>query len=119
MSAIKEIIELGDIRIIEFFLKTQAVSDCGVCHGDKIRQVTDLKNNWGKVLAKWMSLLGLLVGLLYSIGGLIADLLTIGLNAGTAMAFGAVLILPVLCGILGIVVGLLAELITIIAKKYL
>ena len=60
-----------------------------------------MKNNWGKVLAKWMSLLGLLVGLLYSIGGLIADLLTIGLNAGTAMAFGAVLILPVLCGILG------------------
>jgi len=78
-----------------------------------------LKNIWGKVLVKQMSLFGLLIGLLYSIGGLIADLLTIGLNAGTAMAFGAVLILPVLCGILGIVVGLLAELITIIAKKYL
>ena len=78
-----------------------------------------MKNSWGKVLAKWMSLLGLLLGLLYSIGGLIADLLTIGLNAGTAMAFGAVLILPVLCGILGIVIGFLAELITIIARKYL
>lgn len=78
-----------------------------------------MKNSWGKVLAKWMSLLGLLLGLLYSIVGLIVDLLTIGLNAGTAMAFGAIIILPVLCGILGIIVGYLAELISIIAKKYL
>ncbi|MDC0222017.1 hypothetical protein OAL54_09800 [Gammaproteobacteria bacterium] len=85
----------------------------------KFTRKLNLKNSWGKVLAKWMSLLGLLVGLLYSIGGLIVDLLTIGLNAGTAMAFGAVIILPVLCGILGIIVGYLAELITIIAKKYL
>ena len=85
----------------------------------KFTRKLNLKNSWGKVLAKWMSLLGLLVGLLYSIGGLIVVLLTIGLNAGTAMAFGAVIILPVLCGILGIIVGYLAELITIIAKKYL
>jgi hypothetical protein len=66
-----------------------------------------------------MSLFGLLAGLFYSIGGLIADLLTIGLNAGTAMAFGAVIVLPVICGMLGMVIGFLAELITIIAKKYL
>lgn len=76
-----------------------------------------MRNIWGKVLAKQMSLFGLLIGLLYSIGGLIADLLTIGLNAGTAMAFGAVIILPVLCGILGMVIRLLAELIIIITKK--
>jgi len=76
-----------------------------------------LKNIWGKVLVKQMSLFGLLIGLLYSIGGLIADLLTIGLNAGTAMAFGAIITLPVLCGILGMVIGLLAELIIIITKK--
>ena len=78
-----------------------------------------MKNIWGKVLVKQMSLFGLLIGLLYSIGGLIADLLTIGLNAGTAMAFGAVIVLPVICGMLGMVIGFLAELITIIAKKYL
>ncbi|MDG2251236.1 MAG: hypothetical protein P8N11_10390 [Gammaproteobacteria bacterium] len=78
-----------------------------------------MKNIWGKVLAKQMSLFGLLAGLFYSIGGLIADLLTIGLNAGTAMAFGAVIVLPVICGMLGMVIGFLAELITIIAKKYL
>ena len=40
-------------------------------------------------LAKWMACLGLVCGVLYSVGGLVYDMLTIGLNWGTAMAFMA------------------------------
>ena len=39
-----------------------------------------------------MAFLGVFLGLLYSFGGLIVDLLTVRLNWGTAMAFGALII---------------------------
>ena len=45
-------------------------------------------NPWATTLAKFMTFLGVFLGLLYSFGGLIVDLLTVGLNWGTAMAFG-------------------------------
>ena len=45
-------------------------------------------NPWATTLAKCMAFLGVFLGLLYSFGGLIVDLLTVGLNWGTAMAFG-------------------------------
>ena len=47
-----------------------------------------------KLLATWMAYLGLAFGVLYSVGGFFVDLLTIGLNWGTAMAFGALVGMP-------------------------
>lgn len=61
-------------------------------------------------LAKWMTYLGLVCGVVYSFGGLVYDLLTIGLNWGTAMAFGALLGMPVIFGAFGFVCGALGAL---------
>ena len=50
-----------------------------------------------------MTFLGVFLGLLYSFGGLIVDLLTVGLNWGTAMAFGALIIMPIGFGTVGFI----------------
>jgi len=60
-----------------------------------------------KLAAKWMACAGLVCGVLYSVGGFFVDLLTIGLNWGTAMAFGALVGMPVMFGVFGFVVGAL------------
>ena len=70
-----------------------------------------------KFLAKWMAVAGLLLGSFYAIGGLTIDLLTIGLNLGTAMAFGAIIVLPILFGVFGIILGSLLELLVITRNK--
>jgi hypothetical protein len=59
-------------------------------------------------LGKLGALIGLALGLLYSIGGFFLDLSTTGLNAGTAMAFGAILGMPLMFGGAGFLLGLLA-----------
>lgn len=46
--------------------------------------------------AKLMAWLGLGCGVLYAFGGLVVDLMTIGLNWGTALAFLALLGMPAL-----------------------
>ncbi|MFG1691509.1 hypothetical protein ACGF5M_05085 [Gemmatimonadota bacterium] len=61
--------------------------------------------------AKWMAYLGLACGVLYSVGGLVVDLLTIGLNWGTAMAFGALVGMPVIFGAFGFLCGALIALV--------
>ena len=58
-------------------------------------------------LARWMAYLGFVCGVLYSVGGLIIDMLTIGLNWGTAMAFMALVGMPVIFGALGFLLGAL------------
>jgi len=60
-----------------------------------------------KLLATWMAYLGLAFGVLYSVGGFFVDLLTIGLNWGTAMAFGALVGMPLIFAALGFLVGAL------------
>lgn len=50
-------------------------------------------------------LVGLVLGLVYSIGGLIADLVGPGLNTGTALAFLALVGMPVLFGAVGCLIG--------------
>ena len=60
----------------------------------------------GLILALWAGLLGLVCGFLYSVGGFFVDLLTIGLNRGTAMAFGALLGMPLLFSAAGFVAGI-------------
>jgi hypothetical protein len=62
-------------------------------------------------LARWLAYVGLACGVLYSVGGLIVDLMTIGLNWGTAMAFGALVGMPILFAALGFVCGALVDLV--------
>ena len=58
-----------------------------------------------------MAYLGLVCGVLYSFGGLVIDLLTIGLNWGTVMAFMAVVAMPVIFGTFGFLFGALIALV--------
>jgi len=64
----------------------------------------------GTRAAKWMAYLGLVCGVLYSVGGLAIDLLTIGLNRGSAMAFMALVGMPVIFGAVGLLCGVLIAL---------
>lgn len=56
-----------------------------------------------------MAYLGLLCGVLYSFGGVVVDLLTIGLNWGTLMAFGALIGMPVIFGASGFLFGAMID----------
>ena len=58
-----------------------------------------------KTGARWMAWLGLIFGVLYSVGGFFIDLLTIGLNGGTVLAFAALIGMPVAFGLIGFVAG--------------
>ena len=58
-----------------------------------------------------MVYLGLVCGVLYSVGGLVIDMLTIGLNWGTAMAFMALVGMPVVFGAFGFLCGALIALV--------
>ena len=62
---------------------------------------------------------GFVLGLIYAVGGLVIDLFTVGLNAGTAMAFGAMIVLPALFGASGIIFSLLFKLLLIIRHKFM
>lgn len=61
-------------------------------------------------LARWGAYLGLACGLIYAVGGFFYDLFTRGLNWGTAMAFMAIVGMPVLFGAFGFVLGALIAL---------
>ncbi len=58
-----------------------------------------------------MAYLGLACGALYSVGGFVVDLLTIGLNRGTAVAFTALVGMPVAFGAFGFICGALIALV--------
>ena len=60
-----------------------------------------------KRVARWMAYVGLACGVLYSFGGLIYDLLSVGLNWGTALAFMALVGMPILFGAFGFICGAL------------
>jgi hypothetical protein len=62
--------------------------------------------------ARWGAYVGLLFGVLYSFGGVVVDLLTIGLNLGTLMAFGALVGMPVLFSAAGFFLGVLIALVS-------
>lgn len=49
---------------------------------------------------------GLLAGILYSFGGAAYDLFTTGWNTGTALAFGALLGMPLIFGAAGLGLGI-------------
>jgi len=52
-----------------------------------------------------MAVIGLVAGAIYSFGGFFSDMATTGFNAGTALAFGALIGMPVLAGIAGAIWG--------------
>lgn len=60
-------------------------------------------------LARWMAYPGLACGVAYSVGGLIADLLTTGPNWGHAMAFGALAGMPALLAATGFAAGVMVD----------
>lgn len=63
--------------------------------------------------------LGFITGFLYSFGGLFSDLLTTGLNWGTALAFLALPGIPIVFAIGGFILGLIeAALYNLLAKKF-
>ena len=56
--------------------------------------------------ARTGAILGLALGLIYAVGGLVLDWTTTGLNAGTALAFLALIGMPLMFGALGGLAGL-------------
>ncbi len=48
-----------------------------------------------------MAVIGLVAGLVYAVGGLFTDLATAGFKTGTALAFGALIGMPVVFGLAG------------------
>ena len=63
-----------------------------------------------KLQAMLMGLLGLIAGILYSFGGAIYELFTGTLNSGTALAFLALIGMPIIFAAFGFVVGLIGTL---------
>lgn len=66
--------------------------------------------------ARWGAVVGLGCGVVYAFGGLVVDLLTVGLNGGTALAFLALLGMPLLFGAVAFVLGALAGLLVAIIR---
>ena len=70
-----------------------------------------------RLLALLMARLGFLVGIVYSVGGFLFELSTGTPNSGTALAFFALLGMPLLFAITGCVAGLiLAPLYNLLAR---
>ena len=59
-----------------------------------------------KLMTLMMALLGFLAGVLYSFGGFIMELVTGTLNTGTALAFLALIGMPLMFASVGFVAGL-------------
>lgn len=55
--------------------------------------------------ARWGVYVGAACGVLYAVGGFFYDLATTGLNPGTALAFMALVGMPILFGAAGFVAG--------------
>ena len=58
-----------------------------------------------KLQAIVMALVGLIAGILYAFGGLIYELLTGTVNSGTALAFFALIGMPIVFAISGLIAG--------------
>ena len=72
------------------------------------------------VLGTWGALVGLVAGILYSVGGLLYELVVgIPLNTGTALAFGALIGMPIIFAIPGLFVGAVGALFYNLGSKWL
>ncbi|WP_350138488.1 hypothetical protein [Parasphingopyxis sp.] len=59
-----------------------------------------------KIFVAYMAVLGTIAGLVYSVGGAAYDATHGGLNAGTALAFLALIGMPVASSFIGLLIGL-------------
>ncbi len=66
-----------------------------------------------------MTLIGLLLGVLYSIGGLFVDLFSTGLNKGSLLAMGALWAMPILAGLVGCALGLLQWILYLLFSQFI
>ena len=71
----------------------------------KVKKIRML--SFAKLQAIIMAVAGLIAGILYSFGGAIYDVLTIGLNLGSALAFLALIGMPIIFATFGFIVGLI------------
>ncbi len=63
--------------------------------------------SFARFQAVLMALVGLIAGILYSFGGAIYEVLTSSLNRGTALAFIALIGMPIISATIGFIVGLI------------
>lgn len=72
-----------------------------------------------KLQAVIMAAAGLLAGIIYSFGGFIYELSTGSLNWGTALAFGALIGMPLLFALFGFVAGAIGAVIYNLIAKWI
>ena len=70
-----------------------------------------------KFLGVAMTVAGLIAGVLYSFGGALYELFTGTLNAGTLLAFGALIGMPIIFGAAGLVAGAVSAVLYNFAAK--
>jgi hypothetical protein len=75
--------------------------------------------SFAKFQAVLTAFIGIIAGIFYSFGGLIIDLSTVGLNDGTALAFLALIGMPVIFAVIGFVIGIIeASIYNLFAKWF-
>ena len=67
--------------------------------------------------AKSGTFIGLICAILYSFGGVMVDIFTIGLNKGTALAFLALIVMPLIGLIIGLSIGIITTVSYTILQK--
>jgi hypothetical protein len=72
---------------------------------------------YAKLQARITGFAGIIAGLIYAIGGTFYDLQTIGLNKGTALAYIAVIVMPIYFAVFGFVTGIIGAFINNLFKK--
>ena len=72
-----------------------------------------------KLLATLMALVGLISGILYAFGGFIYELLTGTLNAGRALAFWALIGMPIAFAIPGLIAGAIGALLYNLVTRWI
>ena len=81
--------------------------------GKKIRVLP-----FAKFQAILMALVGLIAGILYSFGGAIYEAFTGTLNSGTALAFLALVGMPIVFAVIGFVMGIIGAYLFNAASKW-
>ena len=74
--------------------------------------------SFAKLQAVLMAWLGLSAGILYSVGGAVYDVFTTGLNPGTALAFYALIAMPLTLASFGFTAGVIQAFLYNLAARW-
>ena len=74
--------------------------------------------SYAKVQAVVMAFVGLIAGIAYSVGGAIYEAITSTLNSGTALAFFALIGMPLLFAVFGFLTGIIGAYLYNVASKW-